>query len=591
MKPRAVCDTECYRDYWLISFKNIDTGNVRSLELYEGHPLDVDQLKKILASYTVITFNGRNYDMPMIALALTGVDNATLKAASDTIIEQDMKPWEFERAYDVTLPACDHIDLIEVAPGQASLKLYGGRMHSRRLQDMPISPDELVGERRPAVRGYCENDLQTTIDLANYLAPQIKLREQMSVEYGIDLRSKSDAQIAEAVIRKQVQDRIGRIERPIVRPGTTFKYKAPHWLRFDAPELKRTLAMVCDANFGIAKNGSVEMPAELDGHSVKIGQSVYRMGIGGIHSSEQNAAHHAGEEHILVDRDVASYYPSIILQCGLEPDHLKGAFLEVYRGIVKRRLDAKHSGDKVTADALKITINGSFGKLGSMWSSLYAPNLMIQVTLTGQLALLMLIERLEARNIHVVSGNTDGIVIRCHKMKVEWMHSIVRDWERNTGFDTEETAYASLYSRDVNNYIAVKPDGKTKTKGAYAFAGLQKNPASTIVIESVLAQLTKGTSVEATIRACTDIRKFVTVRRVAGGGQWAGMYLGKTVRWYYSRDVAQSVQIRYVSNGNKVSRSEGCMPCMVLPDALPRDIDYDWYVREAHSILKEIGHV
>lgn len=253
------------------------------------------------------------------------------------------------------------------------------------------------------------------------------------------------------------------------------------------------------------------------------------------------------------------------------------------------QLEVELLASQTEADAKKIAINGSFGKLGSMWSSLYAPKLMIQVTLTGQLALLMLIEQLEAHNIPVVSGNTDGIVIKCPKALVPTMHKAIAEWERATGFETEETAYKSLYSRDVNNYVAVKPDGKVKTKGAYAFAGLQKNPANTIVIEAVLAQLTKGTSVEATIRACKDMRKFVTVRKVAGGGQWGGMYLGKTVRWYYSTQVPASVQIRYRTNGNKVSRSEGCMPLMELPEAVPSDINYDWYVREAHSILKEIG--
>lgn len=61
----------------------------------------------------------------------------------------------------------------------------------------------------------------------------------------------------------------------------------------------------------------------------------------------------------------------------------------------------------------KIVLNGTFGKLGSKYSFLYSPNLMIQVTITGQLALLMLIEALEAAGISVVSANTDGIVSRC----------------------------------------------------------------------------------------------------------------------------------------------------------------------------------
>jgi hypothetical protein len=590
VKPTAVIDTECYRDYWLLAAKNPATGGVKTFELYEGHPLNVRGLQALLAAYRVITFNGRNYDMPMIALALTGADCEVLKAASDRIILEDLKPWEFEAQFEVRIPRCDHIDLIEVAPGRASLKLYGGRMHSRRLQDLPIAPDELVGDRRADIKSYCVNDLDTTIDLADTLRPQIELREQMGVEYGMDLRSKSDAQIAEAVIRSQVAHRIGHVERPIVKPGTTYRYKAPEWLRFADPITREAVRLVADTPFVVRPTGGVEMPAALADHKVIIGQGVYRMGIGGLHSSETKQAVHADQDYVLADRDVASYYPAIILNNRLAPEHMGDAFLDVYRGIVEKRLAAKHAGNKVVADSLKIVINGSFGKLGSMWSTLYSPNLLIQVTLTGQLALLMLIERLESRGIRVLSANTDGIVIKCHKSKVEWMHSIVWDWERNTGFDTEETEYQSLYSRDVNNYIAIKPDGKVKTKGAYAYPGLAKNPQNLICTRAVIEHLTKGTPLSKTIRESTDIREFLTVRTVAGGGQWAGMYLGKAVRWYYSTGVPSSVLITYRKNGNKVSRSDGSMPLMVLPDRMPTDINYDWYVREAQQMLKDIGH-
>lgn len=41
--------------------------------------------------------------------------------------------------------------------------------------------------------------------------------------------------------------------------------------------------------------------------------------------------------------------------------------------------------------------------------------------------------------------------------------------------------------------------------------------------------------------------------------------------------------------GSLVSRTEGCAPLMELPDTLPDDIDYDWYIREAESLLVDIG--
>jgi DNA polymerase elongation subunit (family B) len=176
-----------------------------------------------------------------------------------------------------------------------------------------------------------------------------------------------------------------------------------------------TLATVCSALFVVGEDGTIGMPEQLKELGIAIGDSVYRMGIGGLHSSEQKAIHYATDDTILVDRDVASYYPAIILNTGMYPEQMGPNFLTVYRDIVRQRLDAKKRGDKVAADSLKITINGTFGKLGSPWSTLYAPNLLIQVTVTGQLALLMLIERLELRGIPVVSANTDGLVIKCPK--------------------------------------------------------------------------------------------------------------------------------------------------------------------------------
>src|SRR5665648_505827 len=118
------------------------------------------------------------------------------------------------------------------------------------------------------------------------------------------------------------------------------------------------------------------------------------------------------KDFYLIDKDCTSYYPSIILGLRLYPTHMGDCFLEVYETIVNKRLEAKRNKDKVVANALKITINGSFGKLGSKYSNLYAPDLLIQVTLTGQLALLMLIEMIEGIGISIVSGNTDGIVIK-----------------------------------------------------------------------------------------------------------------------------------------------------------------------------------
>jgi DNA polymerase elongation subunit (family B) len=95
----------------------------------------------------------------------------------------------------------------------------------------------------------------------------------------------------------------------------------------------------------------------------------------------------------------------------LHPMQIGPAFNDIYSGWIDRRIAAKRAGDKKVADSLKTLVNGTFGKTGSVWSILYAPDLMLAVTLGGQLSLFMLIEQLELSGLRVVSANTDGVVV------------------------------------------------------------------------------------------------------------------------------------------------------------------------------------
>lgn len=591
---KIVIDTETYRNYFLLSCLNIETGNVRHFEAFDGKDLDLSTIKQILTRCTTISFNGNSFDLPILVAALKGYSVLQIKKLADKIIKSNRPSWAICKDLGLHIPRnWDHIDLIEVAPGQSSLKIYGGRLHAPKLQDLPIQPDASIapGERE-LMRNYCVNDLETTALLYNKLEKQIALRVSMSEQYDVDLRSKSDAQIAETVIKSELQkmtgDYYGKTELP---NGITFRYRNPEIISFKTEQLKAIFKKVLTLDFKLGANGSVKMPQELAEAKIKIGNSEYNMGIGGLHSCEKSQYIYADSEHVLLDVDVASYYPSIILQQQLAPKSLGQPFLEVYQSIVTRRLQAKREGDKVTADTLKISINGSFGKLGSKWSALYAPDLLIQTTITGQLALLMLIEKLELAGISVVSANTDGVVIYAKKDRLDDLRNIAFDWMLETSYELEETHYRCIASRDVNTYVAVTTDGEAKRKGAFAGGGLSKNPDCLIAFDAVANFLAKGVPVEQTINECDDVTKFVVVRRVTGGAEWKGQYLGKAVRFYYSDDFENAAQIDYAKNGNKVSKSDGCKPLMDLPRTLPDDIDRPRYIDMAKKLLQEVGYV
>lgn len=352
------CDTECYPDYWLCSVGD------QSFQTFPGHPLDTVRLKQALTNATMLTFNGNYYDHPMISLALTGASAADLWAASNRIIVpggKGLMPWEFAKFYGINLLLWDTIDIMNVAPGQGGLKAYGGKMHMHKLQELPIPVGTSIGLfDRPVIRDYCTNDLDTTVALGTRMSAQIKLREEMSMQYGVDLRSKSDAQIAEAAMKAALPF---EVQVPVVPQGATFYYRPPAWMSFRTPQMQDVLRTMCSTPFAVNDKGGVSPAYEncyvdwgkdqvrLDPHGNFVKRPAdwqhklvgpYAMGIGGLHSTENRRALLADSNRRLLDRDVASYYPSLILETGIYPQQIGSSFTGIYKEWYDSRLAAKH---------------------------------------------------------------------------------------------------------------------------------------------------------------------------------------------------------------------------------------------------------
>lgn len=597
----VVGDVESYPNYFLYSMEFVNSVDKI---WFESDPdglinFNKEKLKWIINNYKTYTFNGNYYDLPILYICLfTNCTTKDLHEATVDIIENNVRPYQLYRRLNINPQAImkpNHIDLKEVAFGKSSLKTYAGRIHAPYMQDLPYEPTKILTEdEKKDVFTYCWNDTNNTNLLKTYLKKQLDLRITMGKKYACDLRSKSDAQIAEEVISRELLWKYNiSAKRPKVDYDLTFKYKAPSNISFKTDNFNDMFDKIKNLDFGFKSNGRLGVIGQTNniiGH-IKQNISTYTVGIGGLHSNEKNISYESNDKVTYIDRDVSSYYPSIILQQKLYPEHLTSAFLSVYKNIVDSRLKAKAEGDKTTADTLKITINGSFGKFGSEYSILFAPKLLIQTTVSGQLYLLMLIEALELAGFTVVSANTDGVVTEVPNDRKQEFDQIVAEWEDITKFDTDETVYSKYYARDVNSYIAVKTDGEVKYKGCFGEGGLSKNPAGRIIYKAVSDYIVDRTPVEKTIENCKDIRDFLFVRNVKGGCvDQNGKNIGKVVRWYQSEN--QFSPLRYAKNGNKVPKSEGAKEIMDLSQYvvdLPSDIYYDWYSYEARQILNEWG--
>lgn len=607
-KQRLVWDHEFYANYSLLGFKNRATNKLAMFEFHQGETLpERDKFLWMMRQFTMIGFNDHAFDVPMSIAALAGKTPIELMGCvNDLIIGESgfgMRPFEFYRKHKLKSIPVDSIDLIGLTPLGPSLKICAGRIHAPRMADLPFAPGtHLSDDQKTILRWYWTNDLDNTSGLYDTHKTAIELREVLTAEYKVDVRSKSDPQVAEEIIRTEIKRMTGvkYFAKAEIEPGRTFKFYPAAYVSYKSPTMQWVLDMIKRQHFVIDNGGSPQLPKELEGLDIQIGGSTYRMGIGGLHSREKKAVH-LSDTHELSDNDVRGYYPNMILQQGMYPPNIGPAFLKVFERIVRRREAAKAAGDKKTAETLKIVTNGTFGKTGERGghSVVYYPEMMIQTTLSGQLALLMLIEALEMAGIAVVSANTDGIVVKCPRDLLPLKAEIIKAWEATTGLEMEAKAYKAIYSRDVNNYVALYEKPDTKEEGAWQYAkaiGAYRktlnayppkwNPTCDICSEAVILALATGTPVEATVRECTDIRKFIEVRQVRGGAFKDGEYLGKAVRWYYSNDAGGPIV--NAKNGNFVPRSVGARPAMRLPSEMPADLDYDKYIERAYGMLDAV---
>jgi hypothetical protein len=580
-----VFDTETYRNRTLFCAKNVDTGEW--FDLWRHEPEAPARLKKLLTSGgTFVGFNSREFDNIIVAAFCNTRTEAEIKRIADDIISNRLAPWAAMRKFMLPEVRFDWIDLIEVAPSFVSLKAYGARMHMPRLQDLPIHHNDLIRpEQETVLLEYCHNDVETTAELLRHLEKEVLLRVEMSRRYGTDMRSKSDSQMAEQAYISSM-----RLERRENEVPKSVRYTPPKFLKFQDAALQQLLERVAAHTFEMnPSTGHVVLPEFLGHTTIPFGHGEYQLGVGGIHSVHDRKVCHVAGVDVICDIDAASFYPSIILECGFVPAGLGEDFVREYRKIYERRLEAKRSGDKTTGETLKISLNGTFGKLASRYSVLYSPDLMLAVTLTGQFTLLMLIEWLELAGAVTLSANTDGIAIRYHASLETTIQKVIGRFSEVSRFVFEFTPYRVLALKDVNNYIAVKPDRSLKVKGIYAPLSLKKNPTAQVCADAVGQWLARGTPLLDTIYAA-PFRDFISARNVTGGGAQAGQYLGRVVRWYQSNDPALE-PIRYLKNNNKVPKTDGARACMTVEDFVkhPADLDYTWYRKEAIKIAVAVG--
>lgn len=358
-RNHAVFDVELIGDMtpvFLVCVEIVETEERFSFWWHKER--DMTRLHSMLCQedLTWVSFNGIHFDAPLVSAAIDGKDPVVLKNMAQAIIVEGGKSWELPDQFGYNPISFDHIDLIEVAPGvRTSLKTYAGRMGYPTMVDLPFEHNQdLSDEELLVLESYCFNDIGVTKALFQKLRSEIELREEMSEEHGIDLRSKSDAQVAEAVLKKAAsigKRREGDMPRSV-------RYTAPSFVETDSDIVNEMIERLGRTEFKInPANGQVETPDWLK-DPVQLGFGTYQFGVGGLHSTHDKNLHVEATEDVLIsDFDVASYYPFIMVNAGLTP-RLEGGsgdrFISAYKKILYERVAAKRRMQEIEVEIAEL---------------------------------------------------------------------------------------------------------------------------------------------------------------------------------------------------------------------------------------------
>lgn len=462
---------------------------------------------------------------------------------------------------------------------------------------------------------YNKNDVYLVCEIARQKPDEIKLRYSLGAAYNINFLCSARSNIADKLITKFYAKETGLHEsafKNLRTNRTALAFKRiifPH-IHFKTTQLQNILEDMKKIVIYHTNKDAFCKEFEFYG-------TTYTLATGGLHSKDKPAVLKSTDKYVYTHRDVGSFYPSTMIAYNIAPKHLnQKIFIKLLRNWRDTRIKCKHTDDevarivpgvhnKLAAEALKIVINAIYGKLGSDTYYLYDRLAQMQVTINGQLMALMLVEELELNGIHCVSANTDGIIVKCPRDKIELCNTIERNWCETNKLTIDSEYYDLFVTRDINNYVDRQEDGKLEYKGALDpkqyIKDLKKGYDMPVVAKAACDYFLNGTPVMETLRNHKDILDFCKTQNV--GKQFEVVYQkvenGKVIDVHSQRHVRFYVSTKGVIimkenvNSNQRSVLASGKPVIILnklddKDISLRNIDYKYYYEEAYKIINPI---
>jgi hypothetical protein len=615
-----VVDIETIKSCFTYTGFNINTKELVQFVLHKDrNDLEI-LLKHLWSCKGHIGFNNINFDYPIIHYIMTceKLQSYTMEYCIDCIYKEAQRIIEAQNKKDFTqftsirtkeilIP---QLDLFKIwhynnKARMCSLKQLQVSMNLDDVMEIPIhhNCDNITQEQIKEILEYNYNDVKATYEFYLRTIDKINLRKDLIKLYNIPLLNYNDVKIGESIFLKLLSENM-KVSQYDLRNQRTYRSEINFseiilpYIKYDDKNLQKLLEDFKNTTITQTKNGFKK--------SLILQNELFEYGQGGIHQCTKSGIYESDDDNLILDIDVASFYPNIAVQNKFRPEHLGEYFSNIYSDIYEQRSIIPKSDPR--NGAFKLMLNGCFGKAGDENSFLFDNKFLLSITVNGQLLISLLIDKLlTISNISFIQSNTDGITIKFNKKYYKEVLSICKNWEELTNLKLEYVEYQKMVIRDVNNYLSIDTKGKIKYKGAFEVdKDYHKDNSFRIIPLALSNYFIKGIPVEDTIRNHDNIfdycgrqkfksDSFGTVQRVSKDDKGNSISIIETqhkITRYYITNKG-GVFIKNYNKGSIEIINKGYQVTIYNKhiknkDINEYDINYNFYISECYKIISEI---
>lgn len=557
-----------------------------------------------------IGYNNLGYDYPVQHSILNNImyiTNADIYKKGDSIInagdENRFAHMVWEKDWIVPQLDLYKIHHFDNQAKRTSLKTLEFNMRMENIEDLPFTPGTyLTDSQIDTLRQYLIHDLKATLMFYKHSKKLIDFRRELSAKYGRNFMNHNDTKIGKDYFIMELEksgiqcfEPGSRKPRQTHRPSIALNSVIFPYVRFEQPEFNRVLNWLRQQVITETKGVFTDLSADINGFS-------FDFGTGGIHGSIESQTIRSTENYVIIDLDVASFYPNLAISNELYPAHLGKQFCTIYKNVY----DMRSSYPKGTPEnaMLKLALNGVYGDSNNVYSPFYDPAYTMAITINGQLLLCMLAEELlKIPGLSMIQANTDGLTVYVPRVFTGQVEQVRHAWEKLTRLQLEEAIYDVMFIRDVNNYIAVYEGGKkVKRKGAYCHSvdlGWHQNHSMQVVAKAAEAALVHNKDIHDFITSHEDIHDFMLVTKVPHNSKllWGDKQVQNITRYYVSTDgapltkvmppLAKSLKLNHDAPERRMSVCKGWLTteCNDMKRFNRATLNYDFYIKEAEKLV------